>query len=86
MQAQTVHILLVEDDEIDAEQILRSFERMKIANPVTHVLDGIEALSALRGSGGHERLPRPYLVLLDINMARMNGLEFLQHLRDDEEL
>ena len=81
-----LHILLVEDDEIDAEHIIRAFQRHQITNPVTHVIDGVDALNALRGQGGYTRLPRPYLVLLDINMPRMNGLEFLQALRRDAEL
>ena len=83
---QTVHILLVEDDDIDAEAVVRAFRRQKIGNPFTIVPDGIEAFSALRGEGGYTRLPRPYLILLDINMPRMNGVEFLQKLRQDDEL
>jgi CheY-like chemotaxis protein len=81
-----IHILLVEDDEVDAEAIVRAFRKQKIANPVTIVSDGIEALEVLRGTGENERLPRPYLILLDINMPRMNGIEFLQVLRQDQEL
>ena len=82
----TVHILLVEDDEIDAEAIIRAFRRERIANPITVVRDGIEGLAALRGSEGHVRMPRPYLILLDLNMPRMNGIEFLHALRQDPEL
>jgi len=81
-----LHILLVEDDEIDAEHIIRAFQRHRIGNPITHVIDGVDALNALRGEGGYARLPRPYLILLDINMPRMNGLEFLQALRRDADL
>lgn len=81
-----VHILLVEDDDVDAEAIVRAFRKQKIANPIIHVEDGIQALAVLRGADGQERLPRPYLILLDINMPRMNGIEFLQVLRRDEEL
>lgn len=82
----TVHVLLVDDDEIDAEQIVRAFRHLKIANPITTVTNGIEALNALRGEEGHARLLRPYVILLDINMPRMNGLEFLRAIRADEEL
>jgi CheY-like chemotaxis protein len=81
-----VHILLVEDDEVDAEAILRGFRSQRLVNPFTIVPDGIEAFNALRGEGGHARLPRPYMILLDINMPRMNGIEFLQALRQDPEL
>ena len=86
MQGQTVHVLLVEDDEIDAEQMVRSFRKLKIANPITIVNDGYEALNTLRGANGYIRLPRPYIILLDINMPRMNGLEFLRAIRQDDEL
>lgn len=82
----SIHILLVEDDDVDAEAIVRAFRKQKIANPVTIVADGLEALDVLRGKGNRERLPRPYLILLDINMPRMNGIEFLQELRKDAEL
>jgi CheY-like chemotaxis protein len=82
----TVHVLLVEDDEIDAEQIVRAFSHLKLANPITIATNGIEALHALRGDEGWTRLPRPYIILLDINMPRMNGLEFLRALRADAEL
>ncbi len=86
MTNKTVHVLLVDDDEVDVEAIIRGFENQRIGNPFTVVPDGIEAFNALRGENGHERLPRPYLILLDINMPRMNGIEFLQALRQDPEL
>ena len=86
MGMHTIHILLVEDDEVDAEAVVRAFRKQKIANPFTIVPDGIEAFNALRGEGGQTRLPRPYLILLDLNMPRMNGVEFLQALGQDEDL
>ncbi len=85
-QARPVHILLVEDDEIDAEAILRAFRKQKIGNPITVVADGIEALDLLRGAHGHAKLTYPYLILLDINLPRMNGIEFLQTIRKDRML
>lgn len=81
-----VHLLLVEDDEVDVEAIIRGFKSQRIANPFTVASDGIEAFELLRGDSGLERLPRPYMILLDINMPRMNGIEFLQALRRDSEL
>jgi len=86
MLKQPVHILLVEDDEIDAEQVLRAFRRYQVDTPCTHVIDGVEALQVLRGEAGYTPLLRPYIILLDINMPRMNGLEFLSALRRDPEL
>jgi len=86
MPEKTVQVLLVEDDEVDAEEMLRSFDKLGISNPITVVPDGYAALSILRGEEGYERLPRPYIILLDLNMPRMNGLEFLQAIRSDDEL
>lgn len=86
VQSRPIHILLVEDDEVDAEAIERAFRKQRISNPFTMVPDGIEALKALRGEDGYEPLPRPYMILLDINMPRMSGLEFLETLRQDPDL
>lgn len=86
MKGQIIHILLVEDDEIDAEAIVRGFQKQQVENPITVVPNGIEALNALRGDGGYERVPAPYLILLDLNMPRMNGIEFLQAVRQDPQL
>ncbi len=80
---QKTSILLVEDDEIDVMNVRRAFTKGKIENPLFHAPDGIAALEMLRGETmPHERR----LVLLDINMPRMNGLEFLRELRADPDL
>ncbi len=86
MTGQVVHVLLVEDDEVDSEAIVRSFQKHSFANPITIVTNGEDALKVLRGEGAYDRIPAPYLILLDINMPRMNGLEFLKILRQDPEL
>jgi CheY-like chemotaxis protein len=86
MVAQPVHILLVEDDEVDAEAIVRAFRKQKIQHPITIVMDGLAALDVLRGQQGRSPLRSPYLILLDLNMPRMSGIEFLQILRQDPEL
>lgn len=86
METKPVHLLLVEDDEIDAESMIRSLRRLKIANPITHAKDGVEALAYLRGDEDFEAIDSPFLIVLDINMPRMNGLEFLEELRKDPEL
>ncbi len=82
----TVRVLLVEDDEVDQRAILRAFRRAALPCEVTVVEDGREALDVLRGANGRERLPRPYLVLLDLNLPRMDGIELLRELRRDPEL
>jgi CheY-like chemotaxis protein len=77
-----LHVLLVDDDEVDVMNVRRAFERSHLTNPVHVASDGIEALQKLRdGSIGPRRI-----VLLDLNMPRMNGLEFLTALRADPEL
>ena len=73
-----VNILVVEDDDIDVKALLRAFKKLKIANPVTVAKDGIEGWEALEG------LPRPYLIILDINMPRMNGIELLRKIRSSD--
>ena len=81
-----VNLLLVEDDEVDIQGLKRAFSKGRIGNPITVARDGIEALELLRGENGRPKLPKPHLVLLDLNMSRMNGIEFLEQLRQDEDL
>ncbi len=85
MSSQTVQILLVDDNDVDVEGVLRAFTQKRIANPVTVARDGVEALHVLRGIN-QPPLPRPFLVLLDLAMPRMNGIEFLDVIRQDPEL
>jgi CheY-like chemotaxis protein len=81
-----VNLLLVEDDEVDVQGLKRAFNKGRIGNPITVARDGIEALEILRGENGHEKLPKPHLILLDLNMPRMNGIEFLETIRADDDL
>ncbi|WP_166368308.1 response regulator [Psychromonas sp. SA13A] len=78
-----VSILLVEDDDIDAKAVERGFAKLKLANPIIRTKNGLEALELLRQP---DAIPRPYLILLDLNMPIMGGLEFLKIIRQDEEL
>ncbi len=81
-----VQILLVEDDEIDVMGIKRTLKELKIGNDLRVAKDGVEALAILRGDDGYEKMQQPFLVLLDLNMPRMGGLEFLNIIRNDEKL
>ena len=79
----TTNILLVEDDEIDVMNVRRAFAKADIKHPLFHAGDGRSALEMLHG----DEVPRERrLVLLDLNMPRMNGIEFLRELRADPEL
>ncbi|MFT5219323.1 MAG: CheY-like chemotaxis protein [Planctomycetota bacterium] len=81
-----VNILLVEDDKVDILAVKRAFQQCKVVNPLTVACDGVEALEILRGDNGKEKLKAPYIVILDLNMPRMNGLQFLKELRKDPQL
>ncbi len=74
-----VTILLVEDDEIDCKALKWAFDKLKIANPLVIARDGVEAYDMLA------TLPRPYLIISDINMPRMNGIELLRKIRQSPE-
>jgi len=78
-----VNILLVEDDEVDVMNVRRAFQKNDIHNPLWVAGNGLEGLEMLRGS----QIPRDRrLVLLDLNLPRMNGIEFLRELRADPAL
>ena len=78
-----LNVLLVEDDEVDVMNVRRAFQKNNIRNPLDHAGNGVEAMEMLRGS----EYPRERrLVLLDLNMPKMNGIEFLRALRADDEL
>jgi len=82
----TIDILLVEDSETDAELTLEALKQGKLQNSVHHVKDGEEALRYLRNEGEFENAPRPDLILLDLNMPRIDGREVLRQVRADEQL
>ena len=86
MSDKMINILLVEDDEEDVMNVKRAFQKNNLTNPMYHAGNGIEALSMLRGGEGHEAIPIPRIILLDLNMPRMGGIEFLHALRNDDVL
>jgi len=81
----SVPILHVEDDPIDILNLRRAFSRCGIANPVRAAVNGEEALALLRGTRGEAR-SRPGLILLDLSMPAMGGLDFLRRAKADTEL
>ena len=88
MEDRIVNVLLVEDDEVDVMNVKRTFKRSNISNPLYVAGNGLEALRMLRGTATEAPvMPNSRrIVLLDINMPKMNGIEFLQELRQDERL
>ena len=85
MEERIVSILLVEDDEVDVMNVKRAFQRNRITNPLYVANNGLEALEMLKGSDDKKpAIPdRRRVILLDINMPKMNGIEFLQEIRKD---
>lgn len=77
-----VTLFVVDDDDVDVMFIERCVRKHQLVNPVVRAKDGLEALELLRAG----EITRPFIVLLDLNMPRMGGLEFLAEIRADEEL
>jgi CheY-like chemotaxis protein len=81
-----IRILLVEDDDGDAKAVERTFLKAYLANPILRARDGIEAMQILKGTGEQPRLDPPYLLLVDLNLPRMNGIQLVTAIREDPDL
>lgn len=81
-----VTFIIIEDDEVDAMQLRRVFRQLEVSGKKVFAKDGAEGLELLRGHNGREKVKKPFIILLDLNMPRMGGLEFLDELRTDTEL
>ena len=75
-------VLLVEDDNVDAMTVKRAFKELKVLNPLVHTTNGEEALQYLRDESNE----KPCVTLLDLNMPKMNGIEFLKVVKADDVL
>lgn len=85
-QGSTVgEILLAEDNPVDAELTLRAFKRARFSNPVTVIRDGAGALDYLLGSARPAARPPPLLILLDLNLPKVSGIEVLRRIKADEQ-
>ncbi len=84
--SQPIEILLVEDNPGDARLALEALKESKIRNNLHHVTDGVEAMKFLRQQEKHAGVPPPDLVLLDLNMPRMDGREVLEEIKGDPDL
>jgi len=81
-----INILLVEDDDVAAEAVKRNLKKLSIEYPIIHANDGQEALDILLNQHPQKSISKPFLILLDLNMPRMNGFEFLNAIRTDDKL
>ncbi len=87
MAEKLIHLLHVEDDSVDRMVVKRVLQKFPVVASNYHAQNGVEALDMLRGTNGQIKLnPFPNVILLDINMPKMNGIELLKELRADEQL
>jgi len=86
MEEKMINLLLVDDDEVDVMNVQRAFKKNNITNPLYIAANGLEALQLLRGQSGSPMPSQRRLILLDLNMPKMGGIEFLRELRADGDL
>lgn len=86
LRERAIEILLVEDSPSDAQLALEALQSAKVANRLSHVEDGVEAMQFLRREGSYHDAPRPDLILLDLNLPRKDGRQVLEELKDDPQL
>jgi CheY-like chemotaxis protein len=82
----SIEILLVEDSLGDARLTIEALKENKVLNTISHVTDGVEALAFLYQQGQYSNATRPDLILLDLNMPKMDGREVLEKIKQDEKL
>lgn len=85
-QSKPIEILLVEDSPSDAALTIEALKTGKIANRLNHVEDGVEAMDFLRRRGKYADAKRPDLVMLDLNLPRMDGRDVLAEIKTDPDL
>ena len=86
MSDRLVNILLVEDDEVDIMNVKRAFKKNNITNPLFVCNNGVDALNFLKDKSLQSAHILPKIILLDLNMPKMGGIEFLRELRKNEKL
>ncbi|WMS42784.1 response regulator [Acuticoccus sp. MNP-M23] len=78
-------VMLVDDDDGDAKAVTRAFRSARVSNPIVRARDGVEALEILNGTHPKTRIEPPFVLLVDINMPRMDGHEFVAALREHDD-
>jgi two-component system, chemotaxis family, response regulator Rcp1 len=86
MSREPIQILLIEDSQSDTELTIEALQSARVLNDVHCVTDGVHALDFLRRQGAYANAPRPDLMLLDLNLPRMNGYELLEHIKAEPTL
>ncbi len=89
MKGNPLNLLLIEDDPAHAEMTIRALENLRVANPIHHVTDGQQALDYLRRQGTYadaQSSPRPNLILLDLRLPKVDGLEVLRQIKENPDL
>ena len=81
-----VQFLIVDDDQVSIMSIERAIKKLRLVNPLRTASNGQEALDILRGEHGQTQIEAPYVVILDLDMPEMNGIEFLEEIRKDPDL
>ncbi len=79
-------VLLIEDDPAHAELVLRSLEDYRAENHIIHLTDGEAALDFVFRRGEYKEAPRPHMILLDLRLPKVHGLEVLRQIRASEDL
>ena len=86
LAAKPIEILLVEDNPGDVRLTKEALKDARVANNLHITIDGVEALAFLRKQGKHAAVPRPDLILLDLNLPKKNGREVLEEIKEEEAL
>jgi len=81
-----LNVLLIDDDDVACESVVRSFKKYDLKMNLVMAHDGLEGLDILRGTHPTKTIHKPLVILLDLNMPRMNGFEFLEVMRSEVDI